>query len=194
MFFGALLVMFFGISYSGYSAQQQTGTTTMNVTVRGYVSVTVSDCITAGITFNTTDPGTDGNNATCNSGYWGVGGTGYNLTVDPSSTVDINFTHASNRTNLTDGTNTFDIANVTSHSNSTASDGAGIWDNSTATSLSNSWLSMEDCDSVSQTGGNCWSTYFINIPVAQVPGDYKTGYCWCGRQENQPEALCGTCT
>ena len=193
VFFGALVVVFFGISYSGYSDQSQTGATTMNVTVRGYVAITASTCITSGITFNMTDPGTDGNNATCNSGYWGVGGTGYNITVDSSSTVNINFTHASNRTDLTTGTDTIDIGNVTSHSSSTASNSAGIWDNSTATSLSNSWLGLENCGNIPNTGGNCWITYFINIPADQTPGDYKAGYCWCGRQQGQSQSLCGTC-
>jgi|GEM_PF-1990514 len=195
VFLGTLLVVFFGVSYSGYSAQQQTGTTTMNVTIRGYVSLSASPCVTDGITFNTTDPGTDGNNATCNSGYWGVGGTGYNLTVNTESTVTVNFTHASNQTNLTDWSgNYIMIGNITTHSNSTQSNGAGIWDNSTATGLSNSWLAMEDCEGIPQTGGNCWITYFMNVPVDQVPGDYNTGYCWCGRQQNQAESLCGTCT
>lgn len=198
LFLGTLLVVFFGVSYSGYSALQQTGSTTMNVTIRGYVSLSISTCITNGVTFNTTDPATDGNNATCNSGYWGVGGTGYNITVNTDTSVTVNFTHASNQTNLTDGTNYIMIGNVTTHSNSTNSSGepAGnnLWDNGTATAISNSWLAMEDCEGIPQTGGDCWATYFINIPADQVPGDYTTGYCWCGRQQGQAEALCGTCT
>jgi hypothetical protein len=192
--FGTLLVVFFGASYPGYSEQQQTGSTTMNVSIRGFVSITISSCITNGITFNTTDPGTDGNNATCNSGYWGTGGTGYNLTVKSDTTVTVNFTHASNQTNLTDWSlNYIMIGNVTSHSNSTASDGAGIWDNATSTSMSSSWLAMEDCEGIPESGGNCWVTYFLNVPTDQTPGDYDTGYCWCGRQQGQSETLCGTC-
>jgi len=199
VFLGALLVVFFGVSYSGYSAEQETGTTTLNVTIRGWVSISATTCITNGISFNESDQGTDGNNATCNSGYWLYSGTGYNITINSESTVNINFTHASNRSNLTTGTYNIDIGNVTYNSNSTNSTGAptgnDLWDNSTATALSTSWIQMEDCDNNDKTNKpNCWVTYFLNVPSGQEPGDYETGYCWCGRQTTKAESLCGTCT
>lgn len=190
LFFGVLLVILAAVPYSGRSAEYQTGTTRMNVTIRGYVSIGVSGCLTNGITFSTQDPSTAGINATCNTG--GPGGTGFNLTVDPSSTVSINFSHAGNRTNLTDGTNTFNIGNVTYNSDSTSNTGA-ILSNSTATSLSNGWGGMETCGTLGN-GANCWATYFLDIPGSQPPGVYMTGYCWCGRQQATDEVNCGTCT
>jgi hypothetical protein len=194
VFLGALLVVFSAFSSPGSSDIQQTGTTKMNVTIRGYVSIAASTCVTGGITFNQTDPGTTGNNATCNWGQGDNGGSGFNLTVDPSSTVNINFTHATNRTNLTDGTNFIMILNnVTTHSNITEDNGTNLLNNDTATSLSNSWLEQETCDSLGD-GANCWSTYFLDVGLEQPPGTYETGYCWCGRQIATDINTCGTCT
>ncbi len=191
VFFGTFLLILAVATQPGRSAEYQTGTTTMNVTIRGYVSIGVSSCLTNGITFSTQDPDAAGINASCNTGG-ADGGTGYNLTVDTSSTVNINFSHASNRTNLTDGTNTFDIGNVTYNSNSTSNTGP-ILDNSTAASLSNGWGGMETCGTLGD-GANCWAAYFLDIPTAQAPGVYLTGYCWCGRQQGTSEGNCGTCT
>lgn len=191
VFFGILLVVFGALPFGAESAEYQTGTTQMNVTIRGYVSIAVSACLTNGIGFATQDPSTAGNNATCNTGGPGSG-TGFNLTVDTSSTVNINFSHAGNRTNLTDGTNTLNVGNVTYNSDSASNTGA-ILGNDTATSLSNSWSGMETCGTLGD-GANCWAVYFLDIPVTTAPGVYKIGYCWCGRQQGTSEGNCGSCT
>jgi len=190
--FSVILLALGAITQSGYSAEYQTGSTTMNVTVRGYVSISASNCLTTGITFSTQDPNTNDNNASCNTAGPNSG-TAYNLTVDSSSTVSINFTHASNRTNLTDGTNILIIGNVTTHSNSTANNGTNLLNAATSTSLSNSWQGMETCGTVGNAG-NCWSAYFLDIPANQPPGTYLTGYCWCGRQTTTDINNCGSCT
>jgi len=191
VFLGTILVVFFGVSYNALSAEYQTGTTTMDVTVRGYVSISVSTNITSGITFSTQDPGTTDNNAS-NNNFWNPG-TGYNLTVDASSTVNINFTHASNRTNLTTGTYYLGIGNVTYNSNSTARGGINLADASGSEALSTSWDDLETCDNLADDG-NCWLAYFLDVPAAQEPGSYEAGYCWCGRQQGTAEANCGSCT
>jgi hypothetical protein len=191
VFLGTILVIFFGVSYNALSAEYQTGTTTMDVTVRGYVSISVSTNITAGITFSTQDPNTDDNNAS-NNNFWNPG-TGYNLTVDSSSTVNINFTHASNRSNLTTGTYTIDIGNVTYNSNSTARDGSNLYDAGTSEAMSTSWIGMETCGDLGDNG-NCWATYFLDVPDQQEPGAYEAGYCWCGRQTTADISVCGSCT
>ncbi len=190
--FGLVIVIFGMFSYIGHSAEYQTGSTTMSVTVRGYVSILVSQNITSGISFDTQDPNTNDNNATGNDDGPG-GGTGYNLTVGTESTVNVNFTHAANRTNLTTGSSYLGIGNVTTNSNSTANDGANLMDPSGSTSLSNSWKAMEDCENLGD-GANCWITYFLDVPVNQPPGNYNAGYCWCGRQTGTSESNCGTCT
>lgn len=191
-FFGILLLTFNLFTYSGHSAEYEVGTTTMNVTIRGYVSISISDCLTAGITFATQDPNTNDNNATCNNAS-ANGGTDYNLTIGTESTVNVNFTHASNRSNLTTGTYIIDIGNVTSNSNSTANNGSNLLNATESISLNNSWGVMENCTSLVD-GENCWVTYFLDVPINQPPGTYITGYCWCGRETNKAETLCGTCT
>ncbi len=194
VFLGILLVIFSSFP-SVYSAEQQTGTTKMNVTIRGWVSISASSCITAGITFNETDQNTRGNNATCNWGQGDNGGSGYNLTLGTETTVNVNFTHASNRSNLTTGTYEIGIANVTYNSNSTEDNGSNMLNNDTATALSTNWDEMEDCTNLDKsTKTDCWETYFLNVPSAQPPGDYETGYCWCGRRTNTAETNCGSCT
>ena len=190
--FGILLVAFSAFPFGAESAEYQTGTTKMNVTVRGYVSIAVSTCLTNGIGFATQDPNTNDNNASCNS-IAANGGTSYNLTVDQSSTVNINFTHAGNRTNLTDGTNTLNIGNVTYNSNSTANNGTNLLNAGTSESLSTSWDGMEICGTLGG-GANCWATYFLDVPATQPPGVYITGYCWCGRQVGSDIGNCGSCT
>jgi hypothetical protein len=175
----------------GDSADYATGSTTMNVTVRGWVSILISNCLTNGITFATQDQSSNGNNASCNNNA-ANGGSTFNLTVDASSTVSINFSHASNRTNLTTESYYIGIGNVTYHANSTANNGTNIFSNGTAISLTNGWSGMETCES-SSINSNCWATYFLSVPAGQQPGVYVTGYCWCGRQEGTSESNCGTC-
>lgn len=192
-FFILFVIALLVFPYFGHSAEYQTGSTTMNVTIRGYVSISVSTCLTNGITFATQDPDTSDNNGTCN---WGVGlngGTGYNITVDQSSTVNINFTHATNRTNMTDGTNFLDIGNVTYNSNSTEDNSTLLITPGDSEAMSMSWVEMETCGTLSD-GVSCWSTYFLDVPITQPPGTYKIGYCWCGRQQGTGEGNCGTCT
>ncbi len=191
LLFLALLLAIVTSSHYATSVEYQTGSTTMNVTIRGYVSIGVSDCLTTGITFATQDPNTNDNNASCNTGG-PDSGTGFNLTVDQSSTVSINFTYSSNRTNLTDGTYIINIANVTTHSNSTANNGTNLLDAGTSTTFNTSWQGMETCGTLGD-GANCWITYFLDIPAGQPPGTYIVGYCWCGRQQATDEVNCGTC-
>ncbi|MCK4335318.1 MAG: hypothetical protein KAW40_01195, partial [Candidatus Aenigmarchaeota archaeon] len=89
---GILAAISFTAVPSADSATYETGTTTMNVTVRGWVGINVSDCVTVGVTFLSQEQATNDNNASCNN-ITANGGTGYNLTRDASSTVDINFSH-----------------------------------------------------------------------------------------------------
>lgn len=191
----ALLAMFAFAPHPGQSADFETGSTTMNVSVRGFVSISASNCITNGIAFATKDPNTNDNNATCNNiTEEQPGGTGYNLTVDGSSTTDINFTHAVNRTNLTDGTNEIDINyNLTYNSNSTFNNASNLLDTSLSETINTTWDVMENCTALSDNE-NCWATYFLDIPDGQAPGNYYIGYCWCGRRTGTAEGNCGTCT
>jgi len=180
-------------TYTGYSAEYQTGSTTMNVTIRGYVSISASNCLTNGISFATQDPNTDNNNGTCNS-VTANSGTGYNISVDGSSTVSINFTHAGNRTNLTDGTNDILInSNLTYNSNNTENNASQLRDPVLSEALKLAWKAMGNCTNLADNE-NCWATYFLDIPSGQDPGSYYIGYCWCGRQVATDESNCGTCT
>ena len=180
-------------TYTGYSAEYQTGSTTMNVTIRGYVSISASSCLTNGISFSTQDPNTNNNNGTCNS-ITANSGTGYNISVDGSSTVNINFTHASNRTNLTDGSNDILIdSNLTYNSNNTENNASQLRDPVLSEALKLAWKEMGNCTNLA-VNDNCWATYFLDIPSGQSPGNYYTGYCWCGRQVGTTETNCGTCT
>ncbi|UCC91366.1 MAG: hypothetical protein JSV39_03570, partial [Candidatus Aenigmatarchaeota archaeon] len=136
---------------------------------------------------------TNDNNASCNN-ISASGGSSYNLTRDASSTVTINFTHASNRSNLTTGTYYLDIGNVTSNSNSTEDNASNLYDEGASVSLSTAWAGLEDCGGIGASNPDCWIVYYLDVPGTQDPGGYYTGYCWCGRQDTTPEGDCGTCT
>lgn len=193
VFFAVIATGLIMNTYIGHSAEYQTGSTTMNVTIRGYVSISASSCITNGISFSTQDPDTTNNNGTCNN-ITANGGTGYNLTVDASSTVNINFTHATNRTNLTDGSNVIMIdSNLTYNSNNTENKASQLMSPALSEALTNGWKAMGNCTNLGDSE-NCWITYFLDIPTNQAPGNYWTGYCWCGRQTGTSESNCGTCT
>lgn len=190
-----VMISFTAVPHPADSATTQTGTTVMNVTIRGWVSLSASTNLTTGIVFNDSDSGTEGNNATANWGEGQNGGSGYNLTVNSETTVTINFTQTSNRSNLTTGTYILDIGNVTTNSNSTKDNGTNLPTNESATALEYlSWRGMEDCEGIAETGGHCWITYFLGVPTDQAPGSYETGYCWCGRQQGTADTNCGTCT
>lgn len=188
-----LAVMLIFVSGNTKSEMYQISSTKMNVTVRGYVAITASTCLTGGITFSTIDPGSYGNNATCNINGSGTG-TGYNITVDLSSNTNVNFTQATNGSLLS---SSYEIGagNITYNSNLTGNAEANLLSNATATSLqATSFAAMEECDNVNE-GSTCHVAYFLNVPDSnQPPGNYETKYCWCGRQINQAVALCGTCT
>lgn len=193
VFLGILLVVFSAVTHTADSATYESGNTTMNVTVRGWVGINVSDCITAGITFQSQDQNTNDNNASCNN-ISSNGGTSYNLTRDASSTVDINFSHASNHTSLTTGSHDILIGNVTYNSDYAENNATGLYDAGTSSPLSTSWIGMENCGGINATDPNCWIMYYLDVPGNQQPGTYVAGYCWCGRQVGSPEGDCGSCT
>ena len=188
-----LLSAFVFVSETISSAEYNVSSTTMNVTIRGFVAISASTCVTNGITFSTIDPETWGNNASCNNAS-ANGGTAYNLTVDPSSNTNVNFTQATNGS-LIAGAYSIGVGNITYNSNSSANNGTNLPSNTTATALqATNFDPLEDCGTVS-SGGNCYITYFLDVPDStQEPGNYETKYCWCGRQTGQSDALCGTCT
>ena len=187
---GILVAISFTTVPSADSATYETGTTTMNVTIRGWVGINVSNCVTVGVTFLSQEQATNDNNASCNN-ITANGGTSYNLTRDASSTVDINFSHASNRSNLTTGTYEIDIGNVTYNSNYTANNATDLYDTASSDPLLITWVGLEDCSSINATDPDCWMMYYLDVPGAQEPGSYETGYCWCGSQSG---TSCGTCT
>lgn len=193
VFLGVLLVLFSAVTHTADSATFETGSTTMNVTVRGWVGINISNCITSGITFLSQDQSTSDNNASCNN-ITANGGSSYNLTRDSSSTVDINFSHTSNRSNLTTGTYTLDIGNVTYNANSTENNATNLYDTGSSEVLLIAWVGMETCGNVDENNPDCWAMYYLDVPAAQEPGNYYTGYCWCGRQQGTAEANCGSCT
>jgi hypothetical protein len=192
------------VSFLGYTritgfATYQYGTTTMNATVGAWVSITPSVAITGGITFGSINPGTNNNTAVNDAtGPPGDNCTGYNITVDTSSNVNVDlFNDASG--DLDSSGNKIGIGNVTLESNQTQC-GENI--NITATSggsiqLTTSYLIMGNdsttegpCKSVA-SGNLCHIAYWLNVPSSQVTGTYTTTYKYCGVQEDSGVGSCG---
>ncbi len=192
------------VSFLGYTritgfASYQYGTTTMNATVGAWVSITPSVAITGGITFGNINPGTNNNTAVNDAtGPPGANCTGYNITVDTSSNVNVDlFNDALG--DLTSGGNTIRINNVTLEANQTQcgrnvnmtlTSGGSIQLNTTYLIMGNASTTVGPCKSVA-SGNLCHIAYWLNVPSSQITGTYATTYKYCGVQENTGVGSCG---
>jgi len=197
-----VLASFFGYTRITGFATYIYGNTTMNATVGAWVAITPSNTITAGISFGNINPGTNNNKALNDTtGPPSTNCTGYNISVDTSSNVNVDmFNDASG--NLTSDGNTIRINNVTLEANQTQC-GANV--NMTSTSdgtiqlnityliIGNTSTTAGPCKSVPYTGGGgkCHIAYWLDVPSVQVAGTYNTSYEYCGVQEDTGSGNCG---
>jgi hypothetical protein len=150
-------------------------TTSSNVTVNTYVSISLSTAFANGVEFGSLDPNTNNNNATtCN-------GLGCNITVsaDTNTVVDI----VMNGTVMTrfGGAQTIPASAYT-------------WNTTNGTSLPNPIIPLNATvyeyrngykvgDSVSASGVRSWQAQ-LDIPSAQTAGLYNNTLAFCANQED----------
>jgi hypothetical protein len=167
---------------SAEAASTDERTTTSNVTVNVYVSISLTTEFSNGVTFGSLDPGTDDNNATtCND-------LGCNISVSGDTNVAVDVVMKANA-NLTRGTEPEMIPNWNYTWNVT--DGSSLplqpgWDlNLTSYDYRTAY---KVGDSVSASGVRSWQGW-LDIPSAQTAGTYNNTLYFCANQEDTTD--CG---
>jgi hypothetical protein len=162
-------------------------TYTTNGTV--FISISVSQALLDGITFGTINPNTNDNPAINNTN--GVeGGTAYNITIDSSTTVNVDLYNDASG-NLVSGSYIIAIGNVTHKSNITSNTGDNlVATDSIALSTTYSIIGNNVCQSLA-ANSNCWIRYWLDSPTAQPPGNYTTTYKYCAVENGAGYSQCG---
>jgi len=154
-----------------------------------WISISISPSLSSGILFGTVSPNTNDNNATNNTNGPG-GGTAYNITIDTSTTVNVDLYHDANG-NMISGSSSIGIGNVTHQANTTSNTGNNlIPSSSVALSTTYSIIGSNVCQNLG-ININCWIAYWLDVPSAQLPGDYNTTYEYCTVQTGQGYGQCG---
>lgn len=117
---------------------------------------------------NLLNPGTSDINATEN--YALSPGTGYNVTVDPLTTSNVDVIISGN--DLIDGANVLGVGNVTWAANSTDSDGANMIP-ADSVSLTNGG---ENLATAEPSGSSVHYRFWLDIPNGVVAGNYVGNY------------------
>jgi len=165
-------------------AEYTVGSTNLTATVQQYISLIPSEALAAGINFGTIYSGTTGNPALNNSN--GVdGGTAYNITVDSSTTVSVNFWHKL-ESDLPCAGGTCTVRASASKTNATHGFSTNETVETTWKVIGNSTV---NCTDVSP-GGNCWIKYYLDVSSGVVSGTYQTTYWYCGNATTGT-ATCG---
>jgi hypothetical protein len=155
------------------------GTTPLNVTVVQYVSITPSAGIIRGILFGTVYANSYGNPAENDTTGPG-GGTEYYLTVDSSTTSNINFFDRT-PTDLPSGLVDYNRANRTS--------ATGPWTANYTIGIEWKNIAGTECSNI-PPGGSCYIQYFLNVSFGVISGVYNTTYYYCGNATSG-NATCG---
>lgn len=193
-----IVLSFFGYTRITGFATYQYGTTTMNATVGAWVAITPSSTITAGISFGNINPGTNNNTALNDTTGPPVNCTGYNISIDTSSNVNVDLYNDA-LGDLTSGGNTIGIKNVTLEANQTncgrnvnitLTSGGSVQLNTTYLIMGNYSNTTGPCGNVA-AGNACHISYWLNVPSSQVTGTYSTTYKYCGVQQTIGVGSCG---
>jgi len=200
----AMLLILIAFIQFAQSASEYKANTTMNLTVRFYISIMPSQALSDGIQFSSVDPGTSNNFAIndttgdyqLNSTHYS---TDYYLTVDSSTNGLVDFYNKDDDgfINITSSIG-FSIQNVTIEANKTAT-GTNL--NYTKAiepnnvKLTSFWTKiggdvLAPCDAT-PGGQSCYILYFIDVPNGQLAGVYSTTYCFCAVQSGAGSSNCG---
>jgi len=159
-----------------------TGSTTLNVTVKQYIAISVSQALQDGIRFGVVYANTNGNPA-LNNTSGPNGGTEYNITIDSSTSSDVNIFDAISAQLCTN-------CDVKHSTNITQADG-DVWTTNTSITVTD-YDALGNCNNLSP-GSNCWIRYYLDVGSNVQSGDYQVTYCWCVNS-TVGQATCGTCS
>ncbi len=153
-----------------------------------FISISISPALMNGIMFGTINPGTNDNPAINNTNGAG-GGTAYNITIDSSTTVNVDLYNDASG-NLVSGSYIIGIGNVTHQANTTSNTG----DNLVAAGSIALSITYSIIGSICQNllaNSNCWISYWLDSPTVQPPGSYTTTYKYCAVQNGTDYGQCG---
>jgi hypothetical protein len=153
------------------------------------IEITPSQALIDGIMFDYTTPNTNDNSALNNSNGPG-GGTAYNITIGPASTVSLDIYQKAS--NMIAGSTAILIENVTNQANTTNNTGSNLVATGSIP-LTSSWSIIGGSTNCNNLGSdtNCWVRYWLDIPSTQVSGGYTTSYYFCGISSGGDPSLCG---
>jgi hypothetical protein len=153
-----------------------------------FISISISSALQSGIMFGTINPDTNDNPALNNSNGPG-GGTAYNITIDASTTVNVDLYHDAT-VNLVSGSYIIGIGNVTHQANTTSNTGNNLVA-AGSTALSTTYSIIGSICQNLLANSNCWISYWLDSPTAQPPESYTTTYKYCAVQNGTSYGQCG---
>jgi hypothetical protein len=175
----ALLLM----QHSAQAAASDAKTTSSNVTVNVYVSISLTTDFSNGVEFSSLDPGTDNTAATTCASH----GCNISVSGDSNVAVDILMKANANLTRFPPGGEMIGWWNYTWNS----TDGTEAWNQPgwelNITSYDNR-TAYKVGDSVAASGKRSWQAW-LDIPSAQTAGTYNNTLYFCAHQEDATD--CG---
>jgi len=125
------------------------------------------------------------------------GGTGYNITLDPSSTDNVKIAHATSGDLLKDGIGSqkIIIGNVTAIGNVTSASGSNLIVENAVSLQKTNYLDVKGCSGsfILTPGDSCYLRFWLSIPPSQTVGNYNTTYCFCAYLASEDPSICGSC-
>jgi len=153
-----------------------------------FISISISPALMNGIMFGTINPNTNDNPALNNTNGPGSG-TAYNITIDSSTTVNVDLYHDASG-NLVSGSYIIGIGNVTNQANTTSNTGNNLVA-AGSTALSTTYSIIGSVCQNLLANSNCWMSYWLDSPTSQPPGNYITNYKYCAVQNGAGYGQCG---
>jgi hypothetical protein len=161
---------------------------TYNTTGATFISISISRALMDGIMFGTINPNTNDNPALNNTNGAG-GGTAYNITIDASTTVDVDLYNDASG-DLVSGSYIIGLGNVTNQANTTSNTGENLVSTGSI-ALSTTYSIIGSICQNLVANSNCWISYWLDSPTAQPPGNYNTTYEYCAVQNSTGYGQCG---
>lgn len=154
-----------------------------------WIEIAPSNALEAGVDFGEMSPGSQDVDAGDNNPG---GNTGYNITIDPATNVDVDLYHFTDGGGLTSGDDFMSAEHVVHQANVTDPDGSNlVVDGAIEFNVTDYSLIGDGVCSDLVAGDDCWLRYWLNVPEAQPTGDYNTTYHYCATESGSGSDVCG---
>jgi hypothetical protein len=159
--------IFVGTKNTGFAtSDSQVGN--LSASVQTYIACTWSNSALAVDFGPSLNPGENDIEATENDAL--VNGTGYNVTVDPLTTSNVNISISGN--DLVDGGNSIGIGNITFDSSTADADDAGMVAAGSTPVTTSAQIVQSDVAS----GTTAYYRFWLDVPTGTVAGSYEGNY------------------